>query len=180
MSARQAARPVSLEEFLRLPETEPSTELVDGVMEQKPVGKNRHSIAQTELVLLLRLHPGTSTGRAVTELGVRFPRARMGNLRVPDVAFYTDRAAINRDEDYPALPPDLAAEVRSQGPPLRVLRERLAFLREQGTRCTLLIDPEEQFVEVHDGPRTFTAGPADEVRLDELGGFSFRAGQLFE
>ncbi|HMO53025.1 MAG TPA: Uma2 family endonuclease [Tepidiformaceae bacterium] len=180
MSARQAARPVSLEEFLRLPETEPSTELVDGVMEQKPVGKIRHARAQSRILQFLMNHPATEGGVHFAQLGIRFPRSRPGNLRVPDVAYYAEESAVETETDYPALPPDLAAEVRSQGQPLRVLRERLAFLREQGTRCTLLIDPEEQFVEVHDGPRTFTAGPADEVRLDELGGFSFRAGQLFE
>jgi Uma2 family endonuclease len=180
MSARQASRLVSLEEFLRLPETEPYTELVDGVMEQKPVGKNRHSVAQTELVMLLRLHPATREGRAVTELGVRFPATRLGNLRVPDVAFYTDRSAVRLEEDYPGSAPDLAAEIRSPGQSLRTLRERLAFLREQGTRCTLLIDPEAQTVEVHDGARTVTASAAEEVTLDALGGFSFRVGQLFE
>jgi Uma2 family endonuclease len=179
MIARQT-RPVSLDEFLRLPETEPYTELVDGVMEQKPVGKNNHSVAQMELAVLLRFHPATQSGRAVTELGVRFPGTRFGNLRVPDVVFYRDRSAIDLGQDYPEAAPDLAAEIRSKGQPLRVLRERLAFLREQGTLATLLIDPDAATVEVHDGAATWTASGDDEVVIQSLGGFSFRAGQLFE
>ena len=179
MIARQL-RPVSLDEFLRMPETEPYTELVDGVMEQKPVGKNNHSVAQTELTVMLRLHPATRNGRAVTELGVRFPGTRSGNLRVPDVVFYRDRGAINLDADYPDAAPDLAAEIRSKGQSLRALRDRLAFLREQGTLCTLLIDPDAATIEVHDGDETWMASGDDEVVIQTLGGFSFRAGQLFE
>lgn len=179
MIARQT-RPISLDEFLRMPETEPYTELIDGVLEQKPLGKNNHSVAQTELVLALRLHAATRSGRAVTELGVRFPGTVLGNLRVPDVLFYRDRSAVDLAEDYPSIAPDLAAEIRSRGQSVRALRARLAFLREHGTRCTLLIDPDAKTVEIHDGDREWIAGAADEVTLKGLGGFSFRAGQLFE
>ena len=83
------------------------------------------------------------------------------------------------DEDYPEGVPDLAAEVRSKGQSSASLRERLAFLRAQGTGCTLLIDPEAQTVEVHDGERTSVVGDNDAVRLEALAEFSFIVSELW-
>lgn len=171
---------MTLDEFLRLPETKPYTELINGVPEQKPVGKQPHSIAQVNLAVLLRLHRATSDGRTLTEQGFRFPRTTLGNLRVPDVCFYLEVHRPDPGEDYPDLPPDLAAEVRSKGQSLLRLRDRLAFLRERGTRCTLLIDPETRTVEVHDGERIWTAGAEDDVTLGYLDGFAFKVRELFE
>ncbi len=179
MIARKT-RPLSLAEFLRLPETRPYTELIDGVMEQKPVGKIRHALAQSRLLQFLMGHPATAAGMHMPELGVRFPGTSLGNLRVPDIAFYLDAGKLDPAEDYPVEPPDLAVEVRSEGQTMRSQRDRLTFLREQGTICTLLIDPETKTVEVHDGDNSWTANSASEVQLSELGGFSFRVADLFE
>ena len=173
-------RLLSLEEFLCLPETKPYTELIDGVPEQKPMGKKRHAIAQTNLVVMLTLHPRTRGGRPLTELGNRFPKTSLGNLRVPDFSYYLPgNLDPNSDEDYPDRAPDLAAEIRSKRQGLDPLRNRLAFLREQGSLCTMLVDPEAQTVEVTDGDRTWTAGADDEVTLTRLNGFSFKVRELF-
>ena len=40
--------------------------LIDGVPEQKPVGKKRQAIAQSNMVFLLRTHATTREGRALT------------------------------------------------------------------------------------------------------------------
>jgi len=171
---------MTLDEFLALPETKPYTELIDGVPCQKPVGKVRHSRAQGSLERLLILHLATRDGTNWPELGFKFRRTSAGNLRVPDVSYYLPGSVEpDSDEDYPEVPPDLAAEVRSQGQGLPGLRARLAFLREQGTRCTLLIDPEARTVEAHDGERSWTALADDEVVLEQLNGFSFKVDQLF-
>ena len=170
---------MTLDEFLRLPETKPYTELINGELCQKPVGKIRHSRAQRNLLVLLLRHPMTAAGTSWTELGFRFPRTSLGNLRVPDFSFFLPPYQPDDEEDYPDRAPDLAAEVRSKGQSMRSQRERLAFLREQGTRCTLLVDPEAQTVEVHDGERTYVASGTDEVRLEALGRFSFTVSGLW-
>jgi Uma2 family endonuclease len=175
----RSSRLVTLDEFLAMPETEPATELVDGVPEQKAVGKWRHSIAQSNLAHLLRSHRATRSGRVIPELGFKFPRTTAGNLRVPDVSFYLQSPLHSEVDDYPEQAPDLAVEIRSKGQSLRVLRERLAFLREQGTSCTLLIDPEARTVEIHDGGRESTVTEPAEVRLEALKGFSFKVADLF-
>src|SRR5688572_24861239 len=138
---------LTLEEFLAMPETEPYTELIDGVPSQKPVGSEQHSQAQTNLVVLLRLSEVTASGRTRAELSVRFPATARGNLRIPDVSYYLPGHEDESGAKYPARVPDLAAEVLSEGQTWTNLQRRLAFLREQGTRCTLLIDPTKQRVE---------------------------------
>jgi len=173
-------RLMTLDEFLALPETKPYTELIDGVPCQKPVAKGPHSRAQWLLPSLLARDPATSPGSPWPELGFKFPRTSAGNLRVPDVSYYLPGHIDPLNPgDYPERPPDLAAEIRSQGQTVRSLRERLAFLQEQGTRCTLLIDPEARTVEVHDGERSWTASAGDQVVLEQLNGFSFRVDELF-
>lgn len=43
------AKPITLEEFLKLPETQPASEYVDGQIIQKPMPQGKHSTIQTEL-----------------------------------------------------------------------------------------------------------------------------------
>jgi len=167
---------MTLDEFLALPETEPATELIDGYPCQKPVGKLCHSRAQTNLLLLLARSSATSAGRPLVELGVRRGGA---NLRVPDISYYLPGNEPGAAADYPERAPDLAVEVRSEGQPLRILEERLAFLREQGTACTLLIDPEAQSVHVHEGDRSWAASGDDTVTLASLAGFTFAVDDLW-
>lgn len=47
------AKPISLEEFLALPETKPASEYVDGQVIQKPMPKGNHSAIQGELIIAL-------------------------------------------------------------------------------------------------------------------------------
>ena len=172
-------RLLTLDEFLALPETEPYTELIDGRLCQKPVGKKKHSRAQLNLIALLLRHPATESGTVWPELGIRFPALVRGNLRVPDVCYYLPGNEDTSDEDYPDRAPDLAAEVRSKGQSLSAVQQRLDFLAGQGTRCTLLIDPEGGAVAVRDGAREWVAREDEEVVLARLNGFSFRVSDLF-
>ena len=178
--ASPATRLVTLEEYLALPETEPATELVDGRLEQKPVGRYRHGRAQTRLAQMLGAHPATERGEAVTELTIRFPAALRPNARIPDVCYFLPASLPNPDDDYPDRAPDLAAEVLSKGQTRQAVANRLSFLRSEGARCTLLIDPWERTVEVHDGARAWIADDSAEVTLHELAGFHFVVSRLFD
>ncbi len=175
-----ATRVVSLKEYLSMPETEPATELVDGRLEQKPMGRYRHGRAQTRLAQQLGRFPATARGEAITELTVRFPSASRPNARIPDVSYWLPGNVPDPDEDYPAEAPDVAAEVRSKDQSRRKVQERLRFLRAAGSRCTLLIDPWSRTVEVYDGPRSWIASDDAEVCLEELGRFTFRVRDLFD
>jgi Uma2 family endonuclease len=169
---------MSLEEFLALPEEKPSLELIDGEVCQKPMGKIRHSRPTRRIMRLLEDHPATRNGEAFGELTMPFPGSEPPNARVPDAVYFT-ASRIPSGDEYPAEPPDLAIEVRSRGQTLASQQARLAFLRERGVPATLLIDPEEHRVYLHDGPKASTAGVGDTVTIDTLGGFSFRVDDLF-
>ncbi len=47
------AKPLTLEEFLKLPETEPASEYVDGQIIQKPMPQGEHSTIQGELIIAI-------------------------------------------------------------------------------------------------------------------------------
>jgi Uma2 family endonuclease len=169
---------MSLEEFLALPEEKPSLELIDGEVCQKPMGKIRHSRPTRRIMRLLEDHPATRNGEAFGELTLAFPGSEPPNARVPDAVYFA-AAHIPTGDEYPTAPPDLAIEVRSKGQTLASQQSRLEFLRERGVPATLLIDPEERHVCLHDGAKTSTAGPGDTLTIDSLGGFSFRVDDLF-
>jgi Uma2 family endonuclease len=44
-----AAQTLSLEEFLKLPETKPASEFINGEIIQKPMPQGKHSLIQFEL-----------------------------------------------------------------------------------------------------------------------------------
>lgn len=169
---------MSLAEFLALPEEKPELELIDGEVCQKPMGKARHSRAQWKLQRALDHHPQTQRGQIRPELTLPIEGTGRANARVPDVSYYLPgRAPIA--EPYADELPDLVAEVRSQGQTRESIDKRLAFLRDRGVHCTLLIDPESNTVTVHDGDRTWTASEEDHVTLARLDGFDFAVADLF-
>lgn len=170
---------MSLEEFLALPEEKPYLELIDGEVCQKPMGKKRHSRAQSRLYKMLELHSATSAGEAFVELTLPLGGSGRANARVPDVSYYRPGRG-GEGDDYPTELPDLVAEVRSEGQTVAAIASRLSFLREQGVPVTLFIDPEAQTVVVHDGDRVSTARSGEHVTIETLGGFEFEVDELFE
>ena len=97
--------PLSLGDFLALPEQKPSLEYGPaGEITQKPTGTTDHSIVQANV---FRLLDALGFGRAFPEL-----RLVLGGLsRVPDVAFY--RRERRTREQRPTTPPDVTVEVVS-------------------------------------------------------------------
>jgi Uma2 family endonuclease len=168
-----------LDEFMSWPEDSPALELIDGVPEQKPVPSLPHSRAAKRLGQLLDSHPATHKGEWLLEVGKSY-HTPLGNHRVPDLSFYSEHRLPRRDEIYPEAAADLAAEVKSKGQGNESQLARLRFLRSQGVKVGLLIDPERETVTVLDdeGERRFNGN--NEITLPELGGFTFRVSQLFE
>ena len=94
---------ITLEEFLKLPETKPASEYIDGKIVQKPMPKGKRSTIQAELIISLNasLKP-PKTARASCSIastrGTRatafraFPELRCtfgGRSTVPDVTVFT-------------------------------------------------------------------------------------------
>lgn len=64
---------LTLEEYLKLPETEPASEYIDGRIIQKPMPQGEHSVIQTELAPAINsvLKP-KQIARAFSELRCSF------------------------------------------------------------------------------------------------------------
>jgi Uma2 family endonuclease len=92
---RTPSKPLTLEEFLKLPETKPASEYIDGQIIQKPMPQGKHSTIQTELSTAINaVVKPQRIARAFSELRCTFG----GRSTVPDVSVFTwDR--IPRDEN---------------------------------------------------------------------------------
>jgi len=170
---------MTLAEFLALPEEKPYLELIDGEVCQKAVGKKDHANAQFKLGFLLALAERTRRGKVYTELGLPFEGFMPPNHRVPDLSYFLPGRDFPGPYPDPAEPPDLVAEVRSEGQTIASLERRLAFLRERGVRVTLLIDTGQRCVHVNDGGRESKSNDGETVTLEALDGFSFDVAELF-
>ncbi len=141
---------ISIEEFLKLPDTKPASEFVDGQITQKPMPQGKHSTIQGDLVsainTVLKL---SKIARAYPELRCTFG----GRSTVPDgTVFAWER--IPRDEDGRvanvfALAPDWTIEILSpEQSQTKVVRNILHCL-SNGTQMGWLIDPDEELVFVY-------------------------------
>lgn len=140
-------KPLSLQEFLNLPETKPASEYINGEVIQKPMPQGKHSILQRELIFALTLaFKESSKGQAFPELRCTFG----GRSIVPDVSVFRSER-IPHDESGRVknsfeLAPDWTIEILSLGQSQsRVIRNILHCL-DHGTEMGWLLDPEEQLI----------------------------------
>ncbi|MEM7759785.1 MAG: Uma2 family endonuclease [Cyanobacteria bacterium P01_A01_bin.40] len=140
-------KPITLEEFLLLPETKPASEYIDGKIIQKPMPKGKHSAIQAELIIALN---GTlklqKVARAFPELRCTFG----GRSTVPDVTVFTwDR--IPRDDDGGIanafrVAPDWTIEILSPDQNHTRVAKNILHCLDNGTQLGWLIDPSEQSI----------------------------------
>ncbi len=126
-------------------------EIIDGVLVEKPVGQ-RESFLAGWILTLINLHVvPRNLGYVTGEAG--FTHLATGNLRAPDVAYFSwDRLPQNRrpEEAYPHVAPDLAVEVLSpSNTPAEMAQKRAEFFAS-GTRLIWEIDPESRTARVYD------------------------------
>jgi len=141
------AASLSLDEFLKQPETKPASEYIDGQVYQKPMPQGKHSRLQTRFSSEINqiLEP-SRLGSAFTELRCTFG----GRSLVPDIAvFGWERIPLNPSGDIEnqfLLCPDWAIEILSPDQrPTKVINNIL-FCLNHGTQLGWLIDPEERTV----------------------------------
>jgi Uma2 family endonuclease len=146
---------LTLDEFLKLPETKPVSEYVDGRITQKPMPKTRHSRLQGKLL---------NTINEVTEerrIAYAFPELRCtfgGRSIIPDIAVLRWQN-IETDENSEPLDdilvaPDWTIEIlspdqspnRVTGNILHCLKHgsTLGWLIDPGDRSVLLLQPNQQ------------------------------------
>lgn len=140
-------KPLTLDEFLALPETKPASEFIDGKIIQKPMPQGKHSTLQLDLgtEINLSLKP-SHIARAYSELRCTFG----GRSLVPDVAVFTWER-IPRDETGKVanqflLAPDWTIEILSPEPSQTKVVRNILHSLSHGTQLGWLIDPDEELV----------------------------------
>lgn len=148
----------TLEEFLKLPETEPASEYIDGQIIKKPIPQGEHSAIQTELppAINLVVKP-TKIARAFTELRCTFG----GRSIVPDVSVFLWNRIPRKENGGIAnvfsIYPDWTIEILSPDQSQTKVIKNILHCLKYGTQMGWLIDTQEQsvFVYLPDRPTAF-------------------------
>ncbi len=139
-----------LDDFLKLPETKPASEYIDGQIIQKPMPQGKHSVIRGELVPAINYAVKLQRiARAFLELRCTFG----GRSTVPDVSvFVWDRIPCDRNGDVAKvfhLAPDWTIEILSPDQSQTKVIKNILHCLKYETQMSWLIDPDEQSVFVY-------------------------------
>lgn len=141
---------LTLAEFLKLPETKPASEYIDGQIVQKPMPQGKHSAIQGEFVPAINnIVKHKHIARAFLELRCTFGEVSI----VPDIVVFTWQH-IPRDADGEiantfSLAPDWTIEILSPDQSQTKVTKNILHCLKYGTQMGWLIDPDERTVFVY-------------------------------
>ncbi len=158
---------LTLEEFLKLPETKPASEYIDGQIIQKPMPQGKHSRIQGELVAAINLvvkqkkiacascSIASTRGTRATAFRA-FPELRCtfgGHSTIPDIViFLWNRIPCDENGEIAntfSLAPDWTIEILSPSQSHTRITKNILHCLKHGTQLGWLIDPEEKTVLVY-------------------------------
>ncbi|MDB9515164.1 Uma2 family endonuclease [Kamptonema animale CS-326] len=141
---------LTLEEFLKLPETKPASEYINGQVIQKPMPQGKHSILQGKLVTAINavVEP--------TQIALAFPELRCsfgGRSVVPDVTVFAwERIPVDDNGDianvFPIYP-DWTIEILSPDQSQTKVTGNILHCLKHGSRLGWLLDPDVRSVLVY-------------------------------
>lgn len=138
---------IALEEFLKLPETKPASEYLDGAIIQKPMPKTRHSRLQSKLIYAVNtVAEEKRTAYAFPELRCTFG----GRSIVPDVTVLSWEH-IEFDEngepvDDVLIAPDWIIEILSPDQSSNRVMGKILHCLKYGSQLGWLIDPDDRSI----------------------------------
>ena len=140
-------KPITLAEFLKLPETKPASEFINGQIYQKPMPRGKHSTLQ------LRLADTINEVGFPEKIAYAFPELRCtfgGRSIVPDVAvFRWSRIPFDADGEVAntfELAPDWTIEILSPDQSQTRVTDNILLCLKHQTSSGWLIDPEEKAI----------------------------------
>lgn len=146
----QAPTKITLDEFLKLPETKPYSEYINGQIIQKPMPQGKHSKLQSELIIAIN---------ALTkprQIALAFPELRCtfgGRSIVPDVTLFAwSRIPVDEDGDIAnvfTIAPDWTIEILSPDQSQTKVTGNILHCLDCGSKLGWLIDPQEKSVLVY-------------------------------
>ncbi|MBW4618938.1 MAG: Uma2 family endonuclease [Cyanosarcina radialis HA8281-LM2] len=141
------AKPITLEEFLELPETKPASEFLDGQINQKPMPQGEHSLLQ------LKLCQNINRVTEPKQVAIAFPELRCvfgGAAIVPDVSVFRweriPRQPSGRIANRFEIHPNWAIEILSPEQKYKKVLANLLHCAEHGTELGWLLDPEDESI----------------------------------
>jgi Uma2 family endonuclease len=140
-------------DVLRIQDTEGRTcELIDGVLVEKAMGYFESRLAAVLIAILDRFLEQNDLGIVLAPDGAL--RILGDQIRAPDVAFLSWRHFPGRilpREPVPALVPDLAVEILSEGNTAREIERKLDDYFAAGVALVWIVDPRSESAEVYMG-----------------------------
>jgi len=142
-----ATQPLTLEQFLKLPETKPASEFIKTKMVQKPMPQGEHSLLQVELCEVInRVAKPTKIARAFPELRCTFG----GDSVIPDISvFRWERIPVSpsgRITNRFEIHPDWSIEILSPDQSQTKVLEKLLHCSEHGTELGWLMEPKDESI----------------------------------
>lgn len=138
---------LKLEEFLKLPETKPASEFINGKIHQKAMPQGKHSRLQ------LKFCDAVNGVAETSPIALAFPELRCtfgGRSIVPDASvFRWERIPFEADGEVPnafAICPDWTGEILSLEQKATKVISNILHCLKYGTELGWLIDPEERLI----------------------------------
>jgi Uma2 family endonuclease len=142
-------KPLTLEAFLELPETQPASEFIDGKVVQKAMPQGKHSRLQKRLIYKIEsVLLSAGIAEAFPELRCSFG----GRSVVPDVVvlqnIHVPYDANGEIANVVKIAPDWTIEILSPDQDYRKVAKNISHCLDHGCQMGWLIDPEGKTVEV--------------------------------
>jgi Uma2 family endonuclease len=147
---KSSVKTLSLEEFLKLPETKPASEYIEGEILQKPMPQGHHSTIQVELTEAINsVVKKQRIARAYTELRCVFG----GQAIVPDITVFAwERIPIDEQGNVANIfniAPDWIISILSPDQNQTKVTGKILHALDHGSQMGWLIDPDTQSVLVY-------------------------------
>lgn len=158
-------------------------ELIDGTLVEKPVGHFESFVAGVLITYINQFVLPRGLGYVTGEAGM--VRLRGGNVRIPDVAYFSFDRLPGRQiptEPIPTVTPDLAVEVLSETNTPAEIDQKLREYFRSGTRLAWVIDPRPRTVAIYHSPEAPVRVLNERNSLDGehvLVGFTMPVAELF-
>jgi Uma2 family endonuclease len=138
---------LTLGEFLKLPETKPASEFVDGRIYQKPMPQGKHSRLQ------LKFCDTVNQVAEISRIALAFPELRCtfgGRSIIPDATVFTwNKIPFAIDGEVPnafEFAPDWTVEILSPDQRATKVIGNILHCLKYGTQLGWLIDPEDRLI----------------------------------
>ncbi len=168
---------------IKIPQTKPATELIDGRLVQKMSPKRRHQALEKRWMAALDAW-AAGRGEALAEWRHEFraPGHAFASL-VPDVAFASAStiAALGPEaSETPTQAPEIAVEILSAAESERRLRWKIGAYLAAGTKIVFVVDPPRRTVAAHAADGVMRFGPGEIVCHPRVPGFALAIDTMFE